>query len=318
MIYTIQASDDALAKEHLKKIYSLNNISDDVMNNAEFDCQTTDIDQILDYCFTTPFFSDYKVAILKNPAFMSTEGSKVDFEDFVEKLMHYIENENESTILIIYALYEKLDERKKIVKFLKDKTKFKKIEAPSSVKVNEIIKRKLSKDNVTIDNDALNLLVERVGINFIELNSEVEKLAMYKHQGNINKQDIEDFVVYSMDTSIFDLSDAILSKNVSKSFTLFDDLVKDGMEVIALISILANQIRLALLSSQFKRLGYANTDIAKKLKVHPYRVKLATKLKYNNDDLKGILVKLANLDHKIKIGKVNKHQGMKLLILSIE
>lgn len=317
MVYTIQASDDALGKEQLNKIYNRGNIQTDVMNTVEFDCLSTDIEQILDYCFTTPFFATHKVAILKNPIFLTAEGSKKDFEDFVTRLIEYIENENESTILVIYSLYEKLDERKKIVKFLKEKTKYIKVETPNAIQISDMIIKMVEKRNSTIEKSAVNLLMEKIGTNFVDIMSEVEKLTLFKSNDLITKQDVADFVANNIDSSIFDLSNAILERNVATSITLFEDLTKGGMEPIALISILANQLRLALLAKSYQRKGFNENDIAKKLKVHPYRIKLALRLKFSDYDLKQILVKLADLDYRIKTGKVNKHHGMKVLILSI-
>lgn len=317
MIYTIQASDDALGKEQLNKIYNKSNIQTDVMNTVEFDCLTTDIDQILDYCFTTPFFATHKVAVLRNPVFLTAESSKKDFTDFISKLMEYIENENSSTILIIYSLYDKLDERKKIVKFLKDKTKYIKVETPNAIQISDMVRKMVEKRNSTIDQNAIDLLMEKIGTNFVDIMSEVEKLTLFKSNDNISKKDVEDFVANNIDSSIFDLSNAILEKNVSKSITLFEDLTKGGLEPIALISVLSNQLRIALLAKSYQRVGLKEAEIAKKIKIHPYRVKLALRLQFSDNDLKVVLKKLADLDYRIKTGKVNKHHGMKLLILSI-
>ncbi|MDF9867270.1 DNA polymerase-3 subunit delta [Bacilli bacterium PM5-3] len=317
MIYTIQACDDVLGNEQLKKIYDKDSIQTDMMNTVEFDCLDIEIDQILDYCFTTPFFASHKVAILKNPIFLTAENTKKDYTEFIDKLMNYIKNENESTILIIYSLYEKLDERKKIVKFLKEKTKFIKVETPNAMQLNDIVKKMLEKRGNTVDYATIDLLIEKVGTNLVDVVSEVEKLALFKPNGNIGKEDVEDFVTCNIDASIFDLSNAILEKNVAKSITLFEDLTKGGLEPIVLVSVLANQFRLALLSKNYQRLQFDSNTIAKKLKVHPYRIKLALKLTFSDKDLKELLVKLADLDYHIKIGKINKYHGMKLLILSI-
>lgn len=317
MVYTIQASDDALGKEQLNKIYNKDNIQTDVMNTVEFDCLNTEIDHILDYCFTTPFFASHKVAILKNPIFLTAESSKKDYTDFIKKIMEYIENENESTIFVIYSLYEKLDERKKIVKFLKEKTKFIKVETPNAIQISDMIKKMVEKRNTTINQDAIDLLMEKVGTNFVDIMSEVEKLTLFKNNDMIRKSDVQDFVANNIDSSIFDLSNAILEKNVSQSITLFDELTKGGLEPIVLVSVLSNQLRIALLAKSYQRRNMNEAEIAKKLKVHPYRIKLALRLRFSDNDLKKVLVKLADLDYRIKIGQVNKYQGMKVLILSI-
>ena len=317
MIYTIQTSDDVLGQEQIKKIYSKDGIQSDMMNTIEFDCLETEINQILDFCFTTPFFASHKVAILKNPVFLTAENTKKDFTEFMEKLMEYIKHENSNTILIIYSLYEKMDERKKIVKFLKESTEFIKIETPSVMQLDNIVKKMIEKRGNQIEFDAVDLLIAKVGTNLVDIGNEVEKLTLFKPQQLIEKKDIEDFVICNMDASVFDLSNAILERNIPKALTLFEDLTKNGLEPIVLISVLASQLRIALLAKNYQRLQYDNKGIAKKIMVHPYRVKLALKLTFSDKDLKGILVKLADLDYRIKTGQINKYHGLKLLIISM-
>lgn len=317
MVCTIHAKDDALGKAQLNEILNNKYRRTDMMNTQEFDCLDVDIDQVIDYCFTAPFFAEYKVAILKNPIFLTGEKTKRDYTEFVDKLMNYLENENKTTILIIYSLYEKLDDRKNIVKKLKKEYKFISLGAPNTIEMKNIIKRQVNKVNASIEDKAVERLIELVGADLVNINSEVEKLVLYKPDQTITKKDVEEFVVYNSESTIFDLSDTILSRNGTRSLELYDELIRSGMETVVLTNILANQIRIALLSQIYQEQGMQQVAIAKKLKVHPYRVRLSLKLKYSAENLKEILVKLAALDYNIKIGKVNKHQGMKLLILSI-
>lgn len=317
MIFTIHSKDDVLGKEKIKQILSSKNIKTDLMNTTEFDCLTTNIDQIIDYCYTTPFFADSKIIILKNPVFLTSEDSKINFDDFIEKLTKYIENENESTIMFIYLVSEKMDERKKIVKYLKEKTIFKQVHLLNHLELKTIVKNRFKKFNSEIEDDAINYFIDQVGTNLVDISNEIDKLILFKNDDIIKLEDINDFVTCNIDSSIFDLSNAILAKDIIKSLSLFEDLITNGMEPIVLIDVLASQFRLALLVKEYKKEGFDNANITKQLKKHPYQIKLASQLKFSNEDLKENLLKLANLDYKIKTGKINRHHGIKLFILSI-
>ncbi|MGL4382409.1 MAG: DNA polymerase III subunit delta [Bacilli bacterium] len=316
MIYTIQASDQLLGQEKIKRLLLKEQVTMDTMNTMQFDASSHSIDKIVEYCNTSPFFATYKIAIINNPLFLTSDSSK-DFEEFNKGLIEYIENENSTTILIIFALYEKLDERKKIVKYLKEKTNFIKIEAPTHVEINKIITKLVEKHQVKIEPQAITTLIERVGSNMVDLVSEIDKLTLFKDQGTITKADFEDFIVCDIDTSIFDLSNAILDGKHGLALDYFDSLSKSGLEPIQLIVIMANQIRIALLGKAYLRLGLSQADISKKIGIHPYRLKLALNLNYDDVKLKNVMVGLGNLDYNIKIGKTNKYQGLKILILSI-
>lgn len=323
MVFTIHSKDDTIGREKIKEILKSKNIKTDLMNTMEFDCLTTDITQIVDYCYTTPFFASHKVVILKNPVFLLSEKSKVDFDDFIVQLVNYIENENEQTIMFIYSLTtkldDKLDERKKIVKYLKENTVFKSVDLPSNLEIKNIIRNRVEKYHAVIDQDAIDLLLEKFGsnMNLVNLSNEIDKLIMFKQNDVIKKADVKDFVTCTVESSIFDLSNAILKKDIVTSLNLFEDLIANGEEPIKLISILATQFRIALITKGYQLEGLDYKSIGKKIRIHPYRVELASKLNFSNEDLENNLLKLANLDYMIKIGKVNKHYGTKLFILSI-
>lgn len=317
MIYTIQATDDFLGKEKLQKLLKNDKFKTDLMNTVEFDCTENNIDKILEYCNTAPFFTEHKVAILKNPIFLTSEKSKEDFENFINGLLEYIENPCETTIMVIYSNYEKLDERKKIVKKLKSLTKFVAIQLPTTAEIKVIINDRLSKRDCKISDEASALLIEKVGNNLSDIISEVEKLSLFKPGDNLTIEDVEEFVVCNIDSNVFELSNAILDREHSHALQLFEDMTKGGLEPIVLVSILANQYRIALLTKIYAKNGVSADEVAKKLKIHPYRIKLAGKLRYNERAIKEILVKLANLDYRIKTGRVNKFQAIKIFILNV-
>lgn len=318
MIYTIYTSDEILAKQQMNKILDKINLKDDMLNQSSFDCVNANIDEILEYANTAPFFSDYKAVILKNPVFMTGEKTKVNFDDFLLKFNDYLDNPNESTIIIILATYSKLDERKKIVKRLREEFKFLTVETPNINELYAMLCKMTDKRNCQITKAATESLVNRVGSNLVDLVSEIEKLSLYKHDGIIDVEDLDNFVEYSVESNIFELSNAILDHQTSRALELQEEMIKQGMEPIVLISILANQLRIALLSRQYTASGLNQAQIAKKLKIHPYRVKLALELKFSDSSIKDLLSSLASLDYSIKTGKVNKHHGLRVLILKMK
>lgn len=318
MIYTIFTNDEILAKQQLNKILDKVNLKDDMMNQSSFDCANANIDEFLDYANTAPFFAKYKAAILKNPVFLTGEKTKANFEDFIEKFNNYLDDPVDTTIVIIMAIYPKLDDRKKIVKRIKNDFKFLSVEAPNVEELYVMLSKMASKRNCQITREATESLIQRVGSNLVDLVSEIEKLTLYKSDGVINVEDLEDFVEYSIESNIFELSNAILEHKTGYALELLDDMAKYGMEPIVLLSILANQLRIALLAREYRLVGMNQSSIAKKLKIHPYRVKLALELKFDDAKIKDLLSSLASLDYSIKTGKVNKHQGLRLLILKLK
>lgn len=317
MIYTIQANDEVLGKEKLRNLLNKDSVKSDMMNTVEYDCESAEIDHIIEYCNTSPFFADRKIVVLKKPVFLTSEKTSRDYTEFVDKLMAYMQEPNEQTNLIIFSTYEKLDNKKKIVQYLKEHTNHMLVVKPDAMAINVLVKNMVNRHGGEISDKAVQSLVEKVGDNFQDLSTEIDKLTTFKPNGIIQEGDITDFVTVSKETQIFDLSKAIIEKNTPKAIDLLNELQSKGERPDSIIGILASQLRLALLSKSYAAQGMRQPDIAKALQVHPYRVKLALQLKFSDSNLKDLLVKLSNLDYHIKTNRVNMYQGIKIFILSV-
>ena len=84
---------------------------------------------------------------------------------------------------------------------------------------------------------------------------------------------------------------------------------------------------MGLLESQYRVLyqvkllnnrGYRESEIAKELAIHPYRTKKILELGRTTTikEVKSFLLKLAELDLKLKSGQVDKELAMELLIIN--
>ncbi|MDR1781816.1 MAG: DNA polymerase III subunit delta [Bacilli bacterium] len=322
MNFTIIANDEISAKNQLRQIYKKVDAKPDLMNTMTFDCLSGDINSIIEYCISVPFFAENKFAIVKNPLFLTSKRTNIDFEEYIDKFSEYLNDSNESTILIFYLVVEDsekvddiLDKRKKIVKLIRDKTRVLEIERPDFNALRTIILKKFNKLNNTIDDDAINYIITCVGNNLSDIKNEIDKISLFKANSHISKNDIINFVSTNDNSNIFDLCNLILKKDVARSLALLNQLLKEGMEPIVLIFNLAEQFRIALLTKKYLKKGYNQKEISSKLKIHPYRVKLASELSYQNRILRTKILDLAQLDYDIKAGKVNNIHGIKLFIL---
>ena len=73
----------------------------DDFNYCVFDFEETSFDEIIDTLQSPSFSSEKKVVICKNPYFIKPEKIKLPFENNLDDLTKYIENENPDTLWII-------------------------------------------------------------------------------------------------------------------------------------------------------------------------------------------------------------------------
>ncbi|MBC6499777.1 hypothetical protein H7R52_18095 [Weissella confusa] len=83
----------------------------------------SELDKLMLYAYDTKQIDerDRRVVIIDDAYFLTGENPRTKLEHHVEDLLAYIEHPEPQTVLVIFAPYEKLDSRKKVVKLLKEK-----------------------------------------------------------------------------------------------------------------------------------------------------------------------------------------------------
>lgn len=101
---------DQVRTEILKKIQIS---GEDDLNFLRFDMTQATIDDVIAEAETLPFFGDQRVVFVENPYFLTGEKNSNSIEQNTDLLVDYLKEPLETTVLVFFAPYEKLDERKK-------------------------------------------------------------------------------------------------------------------------------------------------------------------------------------------------------------
>lgn len=313
MIYVLYGLEDYLINKEIKKIISDNKIDD--FSVEKYDLLETPLEKIIDGALTTSLFSDKKMIIADNSYIFGSTTKKLAIEHNLESLDKYIENINENTILIFTLNSEKLDERKKQVKKLKEKGIVKEFNKENNI--NNIVLSFF--DGYKIANSTITKLINRVGNNLQILENEANKLKLYKDNKTITDEDVEIVTNKNIDMDIFNLIDNIVLKNKTKAIESYNEMIKYGEEPIKILIMLASQFRLMFQCKLLYKKGYTEKDIASTLKIHPFRVKLSLEKgrKFTEENLIKYIDNLADLDSKIKQSEVDKKLFLELFILKI-
>jgi DNA polymerase III delta subunit len=175
--------------------------------------------------------------------------------------------------------------------------------------------------NYNISPKALELFIDRVGKNLGILNSEANKIMIYKDNDlNITEEDILNLTSkIIVEEDLFKLVDYIIKKDKKEALIYYNGLLKLEMEPFKIIVTLANKIRLIYQTKELFRLGHTENDIVTILKINPKQIYFLREpiRKYNSEDLINILSKLADLDLNIKSGKIDSKKGLELFILNL-
>lgn len=314
MIYLLYGTEDFLINREIKNIAKDSNIEE--IDISYYNLENDLLDNILDDASMNSLFSTKKIMVVDNSyIFTGTVRKKVPNHN-TELLIKYLSNPNPDSILIFTNNDETIDDRKKIVKAIKNNgvvKEFNKLKSNDNFIKQELNDYKMSPATIKAFSDY-------VGSNLAIIVSEIEKLKLYKGDDkNITTNDIYNVCSEFIDTDLNELTNNIVSKNIKKALKVYEELVKQGEEPIQIIIRLANQFRIIYQAKELSKKGYSNRDITNILGIHPYRVQKALENSYqfSSQKLLEYIKKLAELDQKIKMGTIDKNIALELFILEI-
>lgn len=287
---------------------------------SRYDLSETSLDMVLDDAETMPFLADKKIVIAKNALFFTGAKESTKVEHRMERLLDYMKSPVDYAVLIFVVDTDKLDERKKIVKALKDSQSAIPFLPLSVEELTKWMIRRAEKWEVTFGEGAIHKFILYTGAQLQLITTELEKLSLFVgSNGCITQELIGQLVVRNAEQNVFILMDEIVKQRLGHALAILHDLLKQREEPIKILLLIARQFRIMLQIKELEHQGYSQQQIASSIGAHPYAVKLASEQgrSYSLAKLSGMLSRLGELDFRMKSGKVDKALGLELFILEI-
>jgi len=183
-------------------------------------------------------------------------------------------------------------------------------------KIRKWIVSRQANHQLDLSSDAVNKLIELIGNNFRYLDNELFKLSNYKPNAKIEESDIELMVSGIKETSIFELIDSILEKNLFKSDQLINEFINKGQNFFSIEQMLARQLRLIIMTQDLLG-GNNNQSIQNKIQVKSnfaFNKILNQAQNFSHERMKIMLQNLLILDLGIKNGTKTEKEVMGQLV----
>ena len=294
----------------------INSIVKDNKNVTSFDMSINTIEDVLLEAGYFSMFEEEKFIIVRNANFF---GSGKLSEKDTNALLNYFNNPNALSSLI-FICNEKIDSRKKIVKVLKEKYEIINIPTLKYYEIENRVDKYFEKEGYKISKDTVKYIVANSLNNYDLVMSEVEKIILYYNEPcYIKKEDVENIISKSINTNNFLFVDALIDGDLDKSLSLLKDLKTMKVEPTILISLIARDIRIMLNIKKLLEQNKREYEILNELNLMDWQLEkyLKKAFPYKIKELEEWLIKLEELDLKIKSGKLDKYYALELLILDI-
>ena len=308
--YLLETTDFTALKTEIDKIIKSEKFTDAL--TSTYDAKELQLENALEDLDTYGFLSDKKVIIINNIDGINQE----DEDKNLKHLYKYLENPNPDNLLIITA--SKLNNTLKVTKELKKKMKY------SSVEINpeNFIKNELK--DYTLESGVIKLLVEYCKNDITKIENECKKLKTYNFETKkISKSDIEALVIEKLGDEqelTFSFSRSLAEKNKKEALRKYKELLDYQIEPIAIVGLLASQIRIIYQVKTLSNQNLSPYDIAKMLgEKSDYRVKKTKELirYYSEQELLDLMKTLSDMDIQMKTTDIDPNSLIELFILNI-
>ncbi len=297
----------------------VNEDTEDVSYSLYRGIDKVDIRDVIEDCEMASLFGQ-KVVVYENPLFLNEKEKSDDKEpgknSDVSLLVQYLKDPNPDTTFILY-LEGSVSARSRTVKELCKYMKYEHYDVLTEAEFQNLVNRDLINANIRLDNRAMEALFARLPLSVENWKHEYEKLKLYP--GKIDEEVILNLISRQLEDNAFELSNAVVDKNMSKALSVFRDLmVNNKNDIPSLIGLLANQFRTMSQVKIMDDLNMDYLDIATAIgSKSEYRVKMVLKAigRAGSKELLKLLSDLSDLDQKIKTGQIDPQIGLELFII---
>lgn len=275
-------------------------------------------DEIIDEAQTMPFLVPRKLVLVRDSALFAAGRDSAKLEHRPERLLSYLSEPLDSTVLVFVVPHEKLDERKKLVKYAKDKDAVVSFSPLPAEELAQWIVRRAESQKRTMAPQAAEELLRRAGSEMGALASEIDKLCLHAGEGGlVTAEAVAQLVPASTEQSVFKLTEEIAALRTERALELYYELLKRREEPIKLTALLVRQFRNMLFVKELGKQGYTPQQMAGQLGLHPYAAKITAEQakRFSAERLTHVLESLAELDYAMKTGRVEKTLGLELFLL---
>ena len=251
---------------------------------------------IIDAARSLPFMAQNRLILVRR-----TEEFPVSE---LEIFLSYLERAVESTCLIFIS--SKPDFRTKFYKKIRDLKRAVNFRKLYDNEVMPWIKKTAKDIGLKIDTGACEYLREIVGIRMRDLHAELEKLYLRYGDTTVGIEEVRELAIYSRIYTIFELMDAISSRQGAKSLSVLNKFIEEeGREgIFRAVGMLNRQILLLWQTRSIINKGGRKSDVLHKLRLMDFQVnKLMSQSKeWSTDELEKAIHFLYDADGLLKSG----------------
>ncbi len=291
------------------------------LNTASLEGRDLSLAELLNACNTLPFLTQRRMVIVYD---MLQRYDRANMAQEAQQLADYLPTMPETTRLVFVESGGLAKNNVLLAKakdlpgaIIREYTQY----PARSEELRRWVAGRTHTHGVSIEPQAVTLLIEMVGNNLRALDQELAKLAgRIAYQGSIRVEDVRTLVSSWPQTDIFGMVDALGLGDHRTALNLFHTLLSNDAAPLYLLSMIARQMRLILAAKDLQENeGLDRAALSRRLGVRAFVAEKLVRQSglYSFDDLAALMERIVEIDRGIKTGQVEPVLSLELLILAI-
>lgn len=267
------------------------------------------LSELLSAVLSYPMLSERKLIIVRD-----FDKMKINDADSFEK---YLNNLQKTSCLVLSAEGKG---KSKIFKTIENNAQNIECKPISEYKVAGWLTSYCKQNGISIEQEAVDFLVNQVGSNLLILNQELKKVVDFKNdQSKITFEDIEQTTGSSKEGSVFALQRALSHRQLGTSLKISKQLIDSGLNINFITAILFSHFRKIIIAASLKQKGKNKQQIAEDMHLSSFQLRdiFETLNSFNYNQIKMVIRELHNLDVASKTSAVSEGPGLQMLCYKI-
>ncbi len=301
------------------------------LNTTQLEGRALSFGELRHHTDAIPFLSDKRLVIVEgllarfDPRRKTSEdGSEAEEEanpELKQQLLDYLPDLPPTTRLV-FIENKKLAANNALLKFAEKNKKLAQVQlfsAPAADALPDWVIDHVEKKGGTIDFSAANDLALFIGADLRALDSEIEKLILYRNGETIRREDVRAMVAPAQEQSIFELVDALGQRKTQRALELLHEQLRHNANEFYLLTMIARQYRIMLQVRDLATRGMGADAIQKQLGLHPFVTKKMSEQarNYTVEQLETILFKLLETDVGLKTSRLEATLALDMLVVDL-
>ncbi|MDD3647462.1 MAG: DNA polymerase III subunit delta [Candidatus Dojkabacteria bacterium] len=183
--------------------------------------------------------------------------------------------------------------------------------------VTRYLRKRIDFDPICVER-----LILKLGNDQMQLANMIDNLvflACSKGAKKLEEGEVLDFVQKTAEENVWDLVDSLGSYDKSRALAILEDIIKDTGDFVKIIGMLTRQLRILVMTKYLIQVGRSQSEIVRKLRLHPFVVKksISHSSNFTFAKLRKLYQKLLNTDLVVKEGRFEERLVLDLFVAAL-